>query len=50
MQSFHLSAVYYHPGLAVGVGGVTLLVAAIARKGPGWWIVGVIILVLGFFF
>ena len=40
----------YNPILAMGAGGLTLLLAAIYKKGWSWWIVGIIILVLGFFF
>jgi hypothetical protein len=40
----------YDPKLAIGAGGLALLIAAIAKKGAGWWIVGAIILVVGFFF
>lgn len=40
----------YNPKLAMGAGGLTLLAAAIYKKGPTWWIVGALILVLGLFF
>jgi hypothetical protein len=40
----------YNPRLAIGAGGVTLVVAAAYKKGWSWWIVGVLILVLGLFF
>ena len=40
----------YNPKLAMGAGGLTLLAAAIYKKGPTWWIVGVLILALGLFF
>jgi hypothetical protein len=40
----------YNPKLAVGVGGLTLLLAAIYKKGWSWWIVGALILALGLFF
>jgi hypothetical protein len=40
----------YQPKLTIGAGGLTLLIAAILRKGSMWWIVGAIILVLGIFF
>jgi hypothetical protein len=40
----------YDPRLAIGVGGLTLLVAALDKKQSGWWIVGAIILAAGFLF
>jgi hypothetical protein len=40
----------YDPKLAMGAGGLTLLAAAIFKKGPTWWIVGVLILALGLIF
>jgi hypothetical protein len=40
----------YSPKLAIGVGGVTLLLAAIYKKDLSWWIVGGVILALGLFF
>ena len=40
----------YQPKLAIGAGGLTLLLAAIFEKGSMWWIFGAIILVLGIFF
>jgi hypothetical protein len=40
----------YNPKLGMGVGGLTLVVAAIYKKGWSWWIVGIVVLVLGFFF
>jgi hypothetical protein len=40
----------YQPKLAIGTGGLTLLVAAILKKGSMWWILGTIVLVLGIFF
>ena len=40
----------YQPKLAIGSGGVTLLTAALFKKGATWWILGVILLVLGIFF
>jgi hypothetical protein len=39
----------YNPQLAMGAGGLTLLLAAAYKKDWSWWIVGIIILVLGFF-
>jgi hypothetical protein len=38
------------PKLAMGTGGLTLLIAALFRKGPGWWIAGIVLLALGLFF
>jgi hypothetical protein len=40
----------YNPKLAIGAGGLTLLAAAIYKKGSTWWIVGVLTLALGLFF
>jgi len=40
----------YNPKLAMGAGGLTLLAAAVYKKGPTWWIVGILILALGVFF
>ena len=40
----------YNPKLAMGAGGLTLLAAVIYKKGPTWWIVGALILLLGLFF
>ena len=40
----------YNPKLAMGAGGVTLLLAALYKKGWPWWIAGVLIVVLGLFF
>ena len=40
----------YNPRLAIGVGGVTLLLAAIYKKDLSWWIVGGVTLTLGLFF
>jgi hypothetical protein len=40
----------YNPKLAIGAGGVTLLLATICKKDIRWWIVGVLILVFGLFF
>jgi hypothetical protein len=36
--------------LGMGAGGVTLAVAAIYKKRWTWWIVGVVILLVGLFF
>jgi hypothetical protein len=40
----------YNPKLAIGAGGLMLLAAAIYKKGPTWWIVGILIFTLGVFF
>jgi hypothetical protein len=40
----------YQPKLAIGSGGLTLLIAAILKKGSMWWILGTIVLALGIFF
>jgi hypothetical protein len=40
----------HNPKLAMGTGGLVLVVAALFGKGPGWWIAGAVLLVLGFFF
>jgi hypothetical protein len=40
----------YNPKLAMGAGGLTLVVAALYKKGWSWWIVGVLILALGLVF
>jgi hypothetical protein len=40
----------YSPKLAMGTGAITLLVAARYKKGWSWWVVGLFILVLGWFF
>jgi len=40
----------YDPTLGMGVGGLTLVVAAAYKKGWSWWIVGAVILALGLFF
>jgi hypothetical protein len=40
----------YNPKLAMGTGGLTLLVAALYKKDWRWWIVGTLILALGLFF
>jgi hypothetical protein len=37
----------YEPKLAIGAGGLTLVAAAIGKKGAGWWIVGTLILIIG---
>jgi hypothetical protein len=40
----------YSPKLAIGVGGMTLLLAAIYKKDLNWWIIGGVTLALGWFF
>jgi predicted cobalt transporter CbtA len=40
----------YNPMLGMGTGGLTLAIAAIYKKRWTWWIVGVVILVVGLFF
>jgi hypothetical protein len=40
----------YNPKLAVGAGGLTLAAAALYKKDWSWWIVGLLILVIGLFF
>ena len=40
----------YDPNLAISVGGITLVLAALYRKGWSWWIVGLIVLVAGLMF
>jgi len=40
----------YDPKLAIGAGCLTLVVAAFGKKGAGWWIVGVIVLMIGVLF
>ena len=40
----------YNPKLAMGAGGLTLLGAAFYKKGWSWWIVGLLIVVIGLFF
>ena len=40
----------YSPKLAMGVGGLTLLLATIYKKGWSWWIMGTLILALALFF
>jgi hypothetical protein len=40
----------YSPKLAIGTGGLTLAIAGIYKKGWTWWIIGVLIIALGFFF
>ena len=40
----------YNPKLAMGAGGLTLLLAAVYKKDWSWWIVGILIVVIGLFF
>jgi hypothetical protein len=40
----------YNPTLAIAAGSLTLLAAAVYRKGRDWWILGASILGLGLFF
>jgi hypothetical protein len=40
----------YNPKLAVGAGGLTLVIAAYYKKGRNWWIAGILILVIGLLF
>jgi hypothetical protein len=48
VAGFGLAA--YQPKLAVGAGGVTLVISAIFKKSAAWWIIGTIVLVLGILF
>jgi hypothetical protein len=38
------------PMIGVGVGGLTLLLAVLYKKGPSWWIVGFVVLAAGLLF
>ncbi len=40
----------YSPKLAIGTGSLTLAIATIFKKGWGWWVVGIVIVVLGLLF
>lgn len=40
----------HNPKLALGAGGLTLLLAALYKKDWRWWIAGMLILAVGFFF
>ena len=40
----------HNPGLAMGAGCLTLVVAAVYKKDWRWWVVGILILALGVFF
>jgi len=40
----------HNPKLAVGAGGLTLVVAAFYKKGWSWWFVGAMILAVGLLF
>jgi hypothetical protein len=48
VAGFGLAA--YQPKLAVGAGGLTLVISAIFKKSATWWIIGAIVLVLGILF
>jgi len=48
VAGFGLAA--YQPKLAVGVGGVTLIISAIFKKSAAWWIIGAIVLAFGVLF
>src|SRR5690349_4513457 len=39
-----------NPKLAMGMGGLTLIVASLYRKGSGWWIAGALLLAFGIIF
>jgi hypothetical protein len=38
------------PGLGMTLGGLTLFVAAIYKKGWQWWVLGMVVLILAIFF
>ena len=40
----------YNPGLGMGAGGLTLVVAAIWKKNWVWWFVGCVVLLIGLLF
>jgi len=40
----------YSPKLAIGTGGLTIAIAGLFKKGWSWWVVGVLLVVLGLFF
>lgn len=40
----------YNPMLAIGAGGLTVLVAATYKKDWRWWLVGIVLLALGVYF
>lgn len=40
----------YSPKLAIGAGGVTMAIAGIYKKGWSWWVMGILIVLLGIFF
>lgn len=48
VAGFGLAA--YQPKLAVGAGGITLLISAIFKKSAAWWIIGAIVLAFGVLF
>jgi hypothetical protein len=39
----------HNPKLAMSTGGLTLVIAAYYKKGRNWWIVGIVVLVIGLF-
>lgn len=39
----------FNPKLGMAVGGLTLVVAAVGKKGPQWWIVGIVVLFAALF-
>ena len=38
-----------NPKLGMAVGGLTLVVAVVRKKGPQWWIVGIVVLMVALF-
>jgi hypothetical protein len=40
----------YNPKLAIGAGGLTLAAAALYKKDWNWWLVGILLVILGMFF
>jgi hypothetical protein len=40
----------YNPKLAMGAGGLTLMIAAYYKKGRSWWIAGILVVLIGLFF
>jgi cell division protein FtsW (lipid II flippase) len=39
----------YNPKLGMAVGGLTVAIAAVSKKGWRWWIVGIVLLVVALF-
>lgn len=39
----------FNPKLGMAVGGITLAIAAVAKKGWQWWIVGIVVLIVALF-